>query len=250
MRRTWLLAAVMVSATLPLHAESDTPTAKELLSAMDDNLQYETRTTTMTMKVIDKRRTREYVMKTFGRGQDEAAIEYVEPTREKGTRMLKKGDNLWLYLPRAERTQKISGHLLRQGMMGSDISYEDLMAGTDFEEMYEATVAGKDDCDGRVCWKVEAVAKDDSVTYPKRVFWVDAEWLIPVKQELYALSGVLLKTWEMGDVKKIGDRWVPTHMTLNDALREGSRTELVIEDIQFKVPLEDEVFTRRWLERK
>ena len=64
-------------------------------------------------------------MKTYARGQDDAAVLYLEPAREKGTKLLRKEDNLWLYMPRAERGQKISGHMLRQGMMGSDMSYED-----------------------------------------------------------------------------------------------------------------------------
>jgi outer membrane lipoprotein-sorting protein len=234
----------------PALAQETAPTASELLAAMDDNLQFETRTSTTTMQVITSRRTREYKMLTYGRGLDEAAVEYLAPDREKGTRMLKRTDELWLYMPRAERTQKISGHMLRQGMMGSDISYEDMMESNDFEEMYEATVLGAEEVDGRPCWKVEAIARNDTVTYPKRVFWVDKEYLIPARQELYALSGMMLKVWTMTEVQQNGDRWVPMHMEIADQLREGSKTVLDVEDLNFGVALEDEVFSKRWLERQ
>ena len=116
------LALVVLASFSPGLAPAATPTADELLTAMDEVLQFDTRTSTATMEVIDARRTRSYRMKSYARGQDDAAVLYLEPAREKGTKLLRKDDNLWLYMPRAERVQKISGHMLRQGMMGSDMS--------------------------------------------------------------------------------------------------------------------------------
>lgn len=233
----------------PGFALAKMPTAKELLSAMDDVLQFETRTSTATMQVIDSRSTRTYKMKTFARGQDEAAILYLEPAREKGTKMLKKGDNLWLYMPRAERTQKISGHMLRQGMMGSDFSYEDMMQAADFEEMYEANVIGEENTAGRPCWKLEAKARDDSVSYPRRLIWIDKKNKVPLRQELFALSGMKLKVWTMSDIKMISGRPVPMQMELADQLKQGSKTQFKLEEVSFGVKLEREVFSKRWLER-
>ncbi len=234
----------------PVALAGEFPDPVQLLHSMDANLQFDTRTSITTMQVVDSRHTREYRMLTHARGLDEAAVEYLSPEREKGTKMLKLGDNLWLYLPRSERVQKISGHMLRQGMMGSDISYEDLMQGTDFEDMYEATVKAEDLLDGRPCWKLEAIARDDTVSYPRRVLWIDEEWLIPSRQELYALSGMLLKVWTMTEVREIAGRQVPMLMEIEDKLKQGSRTVLRIEDLQFGVDLEDEVFSQRWLERR
>jgi len=217
---------------------------------MDKAMQFQHRTSTTTMTVIDSRRTRTYKLKSFARGQTDAAVEYLSPAREKGTKMLKKGDNLWLYMPRAERTQKISGHMLRQGMMGSDLSYEDMMQASDFRKMYSARIIGEATLEGRSCYKLEATAKDSSVSYPRRVIWIDKETLLPPRQELYALSGMLLKTWTMSDLKQFDGRWVATKMVLSDQLRKGSQTVLTIEDVSFDVKLRGEVFTRRWLERK
>src|SRR5262245_48222732 len=135
------------------------PTADDLLSAMDKEMQFDTRASTTTMVVADGRTTRTYEMKGYGRGVDEAAVESLAPEREKGTRMRKKGDELWLYIPRAERVQKISGHMLRQGMMGSDVSYEDMMNAAQFRQQYSAVVDGEGETDGRKTWKLVATAK-------------------------------------------------------------------------------------------
>jgi len=245
-----VLGGITLAAPSVSHAEEALPTAAELLKAMDSNLQYDTRSSTSTMVVDDGRRPRTYKMVTFGRGEDEAAIEYVLPEREKGTKMLKQGDQLWLYLPRSERVQKISGHMMRQGMMGSDVSYEDLMASDSFEEQYAAEVTGSDTIEGRKCWKLEAKAKDDTVTYPKRVMWIDAETLMPLKQELFALSGMKMKTWTMGDIREVEGRQVAYKMVISDELKQGSHTTITVDEVTFGVALEDEVFSRRWLERR
>ncbi len=226
------------------------PTAESLLAAMDKNLQFDTRTSTASMTVDDGRHPRTYKMVSFGRGTTEAAMEYLLPERDKGTKMLKLGDQLWLYLPRSERVQKISGHMLRQGMMGSDVSYEDLMSAESFATQYVATVVGSETLEGRTCWRIEANARDESVTYPKRVMWIDAQSLMPLRQELFAVSGMKLKTWTMSDIRTVEGRQVAFRMEIADELKPGSKTVLVTESVSFGVPLEDEVFTKNWLERR
>ena len=59
-----------------------------------------------------------------------AFTEYLAPAREKGTKMLKLEDKLWIFSPSTDRTIQISGHMLRQSVMGSDLSYEDIHPST------------------------------------------------------------------------------------------------------------------------
>jgi outer membrane lipoprotein-sorting protein len=252
--RTLAITLGLLLASAPVGAADPPPDAMGLLRAIDKNMMFQTRTMTVTMISKNPRRTREFTMVTYGRGEDEAAIEYVAPEREKGTRMLRKGDELWLYMPSVEKTQKISGHMLRQGMMGTDVSYEDLMSAGDFETVYDAKTVGSEDCGapyaGRPCWKVEMTAKDASVSYPKRIAWIDQEYDLAVRQELFAVSGMLLKKWTMSDIQKFdGTRWFPTRMEIADQIQQGTSTTLVFEDVKFGVTLQEEVFTTRWLER-
>lgn len=228
----------------------EVPTAAELLAAMDANLQSSSQESVTKMIVNDGRRTREYRMSVVARGREDAAVAYLEPARDSGTKMLKVGEQMWIYLPRSERVQKISGHMMRQGMMGSDLSYEDMMTTEDFDERYDASVVGEVELAGRKHWLLDANAKDPSVTYPRRKMWIDAEYLVPTKQELYAVSGMLLKTWSMEDIREIDGKNVPMKMVIVDELKEGSSTTMVTESLKFDVPLEGEVFSRRWLERR
>ena len=115
----------------------------------------EKRTATIEMTVVNRGRTRTFVMESFSRGETESAMKYIKPARERGTKMLKKDKELWMYLPAAERVQKISGHLLRQGMMGSDVSYEDMLNSEEMADAYNSTLKGEEAFDKRACYKLK-----------------------------------------------------------------------------------------------
>ncbi len=256
-RRSLLLGALLLlgsPAISPLgsseaRAGDTLPSVDELLGRLDANMTFDTRTSEMTMTVTKAGRAKTYQMRSYGRGADEAAIEFLAPARDAGTRMLKKGGELWMYLPSVEKTQRISGHMLRQGMMGSDFSYEDLMEASDWRTKYKGAITAEEPIDGAPCYKVELNALSPDVSYPKRVVWVDKAQLVPRRQELYALSGMLLKVISMTEVKTYGTRQFPTRVTAEDKLQQGSKTEVTFTKLEFSVKLEEEVFSLRWLER-
>jgi len=248
--RSFGILALSLLFALPSNAQ-EALTADAILKKMDQNLVAEKRTATIEMTVVNRGRTRTFVMESFSRGETESAIKYTKPARERGTKMLKKDNELWMYLPAAERVQKISGHLLRQGMMGSDVSYEDMLNSEEMADAYKSTLKGEEAFDKRACYKIEMVSKAKDVAYPKRVMWVDKELYIPLKQELYALSGTLLKSWEMKDIKPFEDgRQYPTTMIIKDNLKKNSNTTIKFKDMKFNVDFETEVFSQRWLKRK
>lgn len=253
MLRSLLLSLILVASAA--EAADPLPSADAVLTAIDNNMTFQSRTMTITMTSVNPRRTRSFTMKAWGRGNDTASIEYTDPAREAGTRMLRMGDELWMYMPAVEKTQKISGHMLREGMMGTDVSYEDMMSASALRDDYDAKVVGEDDCGGmsagRKCWKLELTAKDNTIAYAKRITWIDEQYSIAVRQELYALSGMLVKTWEMTDIQPFdgGKRNFPTKMVITDKLQDGTSTTLTFADLQFGTAIPDDVFTTRWLER-
>jgi outer membrane lipoprotein-sorting protein len=188
-------------------------------------------------------------MISHGRGANEAAIEFKAPARDKGTKMLKKGDELWMYMPSIEQTQRISGHMLRQGMMGSDMSYEDILESSALKTSYTATLTGEETILDRPVYRLEMVATSNEVAYAKRVSWIDSEYLVPVKEELYAASGMLVKEWTMTEVIDVNGRKFPTLIVVEDKLQANSKTEMRFKSVDFKVDLPEEVFSQRWLER-
>ena len=157
-----------------------------------------------------------------------------------GTKYLKLGDELWMYFPDADDLVKISGHMLRQGFMGSDFSYEDAIDSRRLQDLYSFELIGVEPCaDGTECYVIEATALPDvEVTYARRRMWIDAELFVVRQEELLAAGGRLLKVARVEEVQQIAGRNFPTRVTMEDVLRSGSSTtmELVHVDWTWKSP--------------
>ena len=185
-----------------LLGQSDEVTVQNIIQAMDDNLNAKSRVMTSKMIVHGRRSSRTIESRNWVVGIDQAFTEYLSPPREAGTKMLKLYDKLWTYSPQTDRVIQISGHMLRQSVMGSDMSYNDMMEDRPLEELYEATLEGSVLIDGRDHWIMHLEAKVKGLSYSKRRAWIDKEYLLPMKEELYGKSGKLLKTSTMDGIKR------------------------------------------------
>ena len=233
-----------------LLGQSDDMSVQEIIQAMDNNLNAKSRVLTSKMIVHGRRSSRTIESKNWVVGIDLAFTEYLSPPREKGTKMLKLGDKLWTYSPQTDRVIQISGHMLRQSVMGSDISYNDMMEDRPLEELYEATLEGSVDIDGRDHWIMFLEARVTGLSYPKRRAWVDKEYLLPMKEELYAKSGKLLKTSTMSGVRKVQGRWFPSQFIYKDELKRNSKgTEWIIDEIAFDIDIPDSRFSKALLRK-
>jgi negative regulator of sigma E activity len=164
--------------------------------------------------------------------------------------MLKIEDHLWNYIPEpTDRIITISGHLLRQSVMGSDLSYEDITENHRLRDKYGATVVGRDSVDGRDCWILELKARVSKVAYHSRKVWVDGERWLPLREERYAKSGKLLKTTRITEATRLGDRWYPKHMVFKDELSSGDGTEYLIDSVDLKTEVPDYLLTKAALRK-
>jgi outer membrane lipoprotein-sorting protein len=225
-----------------LHAQY--PSGEEVMERMDQNMSAKTRILTSKMVIHGTRSSRTIESKTWAEGDQKSYSEYLSPPREAGTKMLKLENALWIYSPSTDRTIQISGHMLRQSVMGSDLSYEDMMDDATYKDNYNAVVIGEETLRDVKCWIVELNAKTEDVTYQIRKIWMDEQKYIPLKEELYAKSGKLLKKTELFDFKRIQDRWFPGRMIFKDMLKTGDGTEFIIESIEFDADIPEYIFTK------
>jgi len=237
-----IMTFVFIAAAVLSQAQE--PTGKEILEKIDKNMASKSIISTSKMVIHGARQTRTIEAKSWGIGDKKSFTEYLAPVREKGTKMLKLEDELWIYSPGSDRIIKISGHMLRQSLMGSDLSYEDMMDNAKLLEDYDAGVIGSEIFEERDCWIVELQAKTAEVSYQTRKIWVDKDRYIPLKEELYAKSGTLLKRLELSDIRKLGNRWYPHKMTFKDMLKKGDGTEFIIVEVEFDKEIPEHIFTK------
>ena len=233
-----------------LLGQSNDMSVQEIIQAMDNNLNAKSRVLTSKMIVHGRRTSRTIESKNWVVGIDLAFTEYLSPPREAGTKMLKLGDKLWTYSPQTDRVIQISGHMLRQSVMGSDISYNDMMEDRPLMDLYEATLEGSVEIDGRDHWIMLLEAKVKGLSYPMRRAWIDKEYLLPMKEELYAKSSKLLKTSTMDGIKKVQGRWFPSRFVFKDELKRNSKgTEWVIDEIAFDIDIPESRFSKALLRK-
>ena len=233
-----------------LFAQADDISVQDIIKAMDNNLNAKSRVMTSKMVVHGRRASRTIESRSWVVGIDLAFTEYLSPPREAGTKMLKDGDKLWTYSPQTDRVIQISGHMLRQSVMGSDMSYKDMMEDRPLMDLYEATLESSVEIDGRDHWIVLLTAKVKGLSYPMRRAWIDKEYLLPMKEELYAKSGKLLKTSTMDGIKKVQGRWFPSRFVFKDELKRNSKgTEWIIDEIKFNKAIPARRFSKALLRK-
>lgn len=225
------------------------PNADEILKKVDKNMSSENRVFESEMIIHGRRNTRTITSKTYSVGTKKSFTEYLSPVREQGVKMLKLENELWIYSPSTDRTIQIAGHMLRQSVMGSDLSYEDMMDDRKLTDVYTAKVVGKEEIDGRTTWVLQLTAKVEDVAYETRKEWIDTERFIPLKEELYAKSGQLLKRVTLSDVKQIQGRWFPTTIVYKDMLKQGDGTEFKMTSVKFDQKIPAYIFTKAALKQ-
>lgn len=243
-------APFLVLFSLAIFINAQTPTGDEILKRIDQNRIFGHAVSTSTMIVHSRTGDRTIKSKAWSSGNDKAFVEYLSPPREKGKKMLKLEDNLWIYTPEpSDRIITISGHLLKQSVMGSDMSYEDMMESDELRSKYDAKVLGREKFNDRDCWVLELTATNSEVAYHSRKIWVDAERWLPLKEERFAKSGRLLKKTEIHEVFRQEGRWLPKRMTFKDMLSRGDGTEYIIDSIDFNVKIPEYQFTKAALRK-
>lgn len=221
---------------------------EEIMRRVDANNVFDSASYSAIMEIDLGRRVLTKELTVLVEGSEKAFIEFVNP-EDQGTRYLKIGKDLWMYFPTEQETVKISGHLLKEGMMGSDVSYEDALESEELTQKYTITVSGTERVNDRLCYILELKAKSRDVPYDAQKLWVDGERFVNLKAQMYAKSGKMLKESHSLKVEQFDERWYVTELLMEDALKKGEGTRFEIMDLRFDVDLPADQFSLRRLSR-
>lgn len=248
-RRMMWIVLVLFSTLFSASLSAAELTGEQLLAAMDKNRDYDSISYVGTMKIQLGSQVRVKAMKMEGLVKKrKSVVEFTNP-EDKGTRYLMLDDNLWIYFPEEDDVVKISGHMLKEGMMGSDVSYEDALAADTLSQKYSIKISGEETLDGKACYLLELDAKVKEAPYAKRKMWVDKTSYVAWKEELYAKSGKLLKVTRVLETSTLEKRVVPSKIETSNMLRKDSKTTFEMVELKVNVPLTEERFSMQFLRR-
>jgi len=217
------------------------------------------------MQIIDgKGRTRErriaQVSKLYDGGRiEKKLIRFLAPSDVKGTGFLTfdyrdESDDKWLFMPALRKSRRIVSSENAKSFMGSEFSYADITPPT--VEDFRYTILGEEDAAGVKCWKIEVIPLDDDTAdengYSKKIaFFGKADFVL--RRALYFdLDGELHKQLSVLEIKEldtVNHKYRPLHMVMENK-RNGRKSILKTEQIQFNPNVKDEYFTLRYLTRE
>jgi len=193
----------------------------------------------------NKKYTKKFIMDADG--NEKSFIVFKYPARDKGTKYLRNGKNIWIYMPSTSRTIKISKHMLKENMMGSDISYDDQTDRNKYSTLYNSKIINETPTQ----YVLDLIRKDgEEAKYYKQILWINKNTLTIDKGEMYANSGKLLKEYIVDEITKIEDRYYITIFRIDDKLKKNSYTELILTEIKLNPDLSDSIFTLKNLEKR
>jgi outer membrane lipoprotein-sorting protein len=217
-------------------------TAEDIIGKVEDNRVHETSKVEGKMIIEDRFGKRTSTFVSYSRGEDEMLIEFTS-AREAGQKILRTNDEIYLYYPDAEELIRMQGAALRQSVLGSDFSYEDMTGEKSLLDTYDVQLLGSEEVNGHPCYKIQLEAKTRDVAYPKEIIWVDKELFVGWKVHKFSLSGKLLKEMIVEEIEKVKGDYTPTHIRMEDTMKKNSGTEFIIEEIQVDIPLESGLFS-------
>lgn len=239
--RRWSLALVVVLATASVSAAE--PDALVLVAGALDLVRGTTSYAEMTMTIQrpDWRRTSSLVAWT--RGREDALIRFTAPARDAGNATLKRGDSMWTFTPRLNRTIRLPYSLMSQSWAGSDFSYNDLSRSDKLLHHYQLTLAGQETRDGHQVYTIEAVPHDNApVVWGKEVLVLRDDYVL-LSHTFYDQDLAPLKRMEALEIGELGGRTFATLMRMTPLDELDRFTEVGYQAARFDVDLDDELFT-------
>jgi outer membrane lipoprotein-sorting protein len=179
-------------------------------------------------------------------------IRILTPAKDTGTGFLKLHPNLWMYVPRVERTMRIPPSMMLQSWMGSDFTNDDLVRESSALDDYDHRLLGVDPApeghEGLSAYVVEYLPHEDApVVWGKIVTWIELEHGTPLRQEFYDEDGVKLREMLFGEIGEVEGRRYPHVWTMRPLDKQGHETRIRVREIRFDDDIADSVFTKHYL---
>jgi outer membrane lipoprotein-sorting protein len=220
--------------------------ANEMLKSVNAYVNFQDSVTAMQMQVLRQGKVEaEYDMRVHKLDSQRMRIEFLRPVREKGRRILRVGDKMWMFLPDLGKPIVISA---RQSFLGSSFSNGDLLR-TDLVADYTAQVMREEALDGIAVQVLELRARRAEVAYDRIVLWIDKRSKRPLRQEFFTLSGKRIKVMHYSKPAQFDGVEVSTEMKVESDLNPHEHTLLTISGLALRQKLSNALFQKDSFDR-
>jgi outer membrane lipoprotein-sorting protein len=245
--KTILLIVTLLVVSINFSLAQD---AKEIVKKADELMRSNSSYSEMTMTIVKPEWSREMSMKIWALEPDFALIYITSPARDKGIVTLKRKNEVWNWLPSAQKIIKIPPSMMLQSWMGSDFTNDDLVRQSSIVEDYNHNLLGEENLNGDLCHKIEMIPKPETgVVWGKILTWISKEKYLQVKAEYYDEDGYLVKSFIGSEEKKMGGRNILTHWEMIPEDEPGNKTIMEYTEIKFNYDANASFFSEQNMKR-
>ena len=225
--------------------------AKEILRQVDDMWRGTSSYAILTMQVKTVHYTRNMRLEGWSKGKEKTLMRILSPLKEKGTATLKSGNSIYSYLPRTDRTIRLTTGMMMGSWMGSHFTNDDLIKESRMEEDYDPTISFEGQRDNQNIIEFTLIPKPDAaVVWGKVVMTVLSDGHLPLLQHYYDEDMNIARSITFSKIKLLAGRSIPAVMRVVPADKPNEYTELVYEELEFDVELSDAFFSLASLKRR
>ncbi|GAA4281868.1 outer membrane lipoprotein-sorting protein [Gaetbulibacter aestuarii] len=219
-------------------------TAEEIVKKADDNMRG--KTSQAELVIITSRATwsREMDVKTWMKGTDFAMLLIQSPARDKGTVFLKRGKEVWNWIPTIERSIKLPPSMMSQSWMGTDFTNDDLVKESSIVSDYHHSIIGDTIIRNKPCYMIEMIPKPETaVVWSKLMVFIDKQDFLELYTEFFDEDGNVVNIMNAYDIQIMDGRLIPTRVEMIPMDKENQKTEIIYKTILFDRTIKDEFFT-------
>ena len=244
-----LTIGILLGTALLTYGQDLSP--KEIIRKADEKFNGElTSTSIMAMTIVRPTWERTIEFKNWTSGREYALTLITSPAKDKGQSFLKRQQEMWNWNPTISRLIKLPPSMMSQGWMGSDYTNDDILKESSVVNDYDHEIVGEEEYDGRICYKINMVAKEDAaVIWGHQLRWIDKKDFLFLKSELYDEDGYLVRTELGSEIKTMDGRLIPTRIELIPAEEEGQMTIIEMKEMKFNEPIEESFFSQQNMKR-
>ena len=239
-----LLTLAMLAGTMSSQAQE--LSAKEIIQKADEKTRGLSSQGTMTMTVIRPDWSRTITMKTWSKGRDYSLVLITAPVKDKGQVFLKIKTEMWNWVPSIDKTIKIPPSMMLQSWMGSDFTNDDLVRQSSIVMDYTHKLLGKEKVRNMDCYKIELTPLPDApVVWGKVIMWITVSGYDQWMSEFYDEDNNLVNVSNNYDIKRMGDRDIPTRLEMEPKNKKGQKTVLQIDEMKFNTGINESFFSQQ-----
>ncbi|MDX8393505.1 MAG: outer membrane lipoprotein-sorting protein [Mariprofundales bacterium] len=247
---TLILCLLPFNAQTEISEQNQTRTT-EILNKVDDLWRGKSSYAVTTMRVKTEHYSRTMKMEAWSKGKDKTFFRILTPLREKGTITLKSGNHIYTYLPKTDRTIRLTSGMMMGAWMGSHLTNDDLVKESRLDEDYSSTISFEGKRDGADIIEITLIPRSDAaVVWGKLLLIINANNFTPMSELYFDEDMQLARTFTFSDMKLLGGKMRPAVMRVVPADEPDEFTEFVYESLEFNIELSDRLFSKSSLKKR